>query len=274
MRVSTAERAAHYAKLLRPEQVRLLYASSGMALVTTPVAAVTLTLVSWGRVPPGLAIAWLSYVLSVAVARALLVRRFQQLTSDAVDVPAWCRRFVTGAMAAGLGWGAAGGLFFSAASVPWQMFLALVLAGVTMAAVPVLAPVLAAFCAFTIPTLLPITVRFLPHGPPIGLGMAAFGVLFGTGSRLQRPAPAPGAVWALVLAFENRDLVAAVLSRCRAPARRGQRAGCARRAGTAGARAHGGATPAAGGAAASRRDVARNECEPARADRGVAAGDH
>ena len=49
----------------------------------------------WRRV-----LAWLGYVLSVAAARALIVCRFQQVPSDAVDVPAWYRRFVAGAAAA------------------------------------------------------------------------------------------------------------------------------------------------------------------------------
>jgi PAS domain S-box-containing protein len=222
LRFSTAELAARYAKLLRPEQVRLLYASSGIALVTTPAAALTLALVSWGRVPPGLSMAWLAYMLCVAAARALIVRRFQQVPADAIDVPAWCRRFVTGATAAGLGWGAAGILFFSETSVPWQMFLALVLAGVAMAAVPVLAPVLTAFFAFTIPTLLPIIARFLLQGQPTGLGMAALGVLFGGGLGFSAWRMHQGLVRTLVLAFENRDLVAElsveVLERRRAEA--------------------------------------------------------
>src|SRR5215475_11066227 len=164
LQFSTAELAARYAKLLRPEQIRLLYTNSGIALITTPVAAIMLAIVNWEHVPSGLAMAWLSYVLSVAAARALLMRRFQQVPSDAVDVPVWCRRFVMGAAAAGLGWGAAGILFFSETLGPWQMFLGLVLAGVAMAAVPVLAPVLGAFFAFAIPTLLPIMTRFLLQG--------------------------------------------------------------------------------------------------------------
>jgi PAS domain S-box-containing protein len=208
LRFSTAELAARYAKLLRPEQVRLLYANSGIALITTPVAAVMLAIVSWERVLPGLAIAWLSYMLSVTAARALIVRRFQQVPSDAVDVPAWCRRFVTGAAAAGLGWGAAGFLFFSETSVPWQMFLALVLVGVVMAAVPVLAPVLAAFFAFTVPTLLPITVRFLLQVQPTGLCLAALGVVLGCCLGFGAWRAHQMLVRALVLAFENRDLVA------------------------------------------------------------------
>jgi hypothetical protein len=148
LRLSTAELGARHARLLRAEQVRLLYRSSGIALFTTPVAAVTLAIVSWGHVPAGLAVAWLGYVLSVTAARALIVRQFQRLPSDAVDVGDWFRRFVVGAAATGLGWGTAGILFFSETSVPWQMFLALVLAGVTMASVPVLAPVMTAFLAF------------------------------------------------------------------------------------------------------------------------------
>ena len=207
LRFSTAELAARHATLLRAEQVRLLYANSGIALVTTPVAATTLAVVSSGLVPPGLTIAWLGYVLSVAAARALIVRRFQRLPPDVVDVAVWCRRFVAGAAAAGLGWGAAGILFFSDTSVPWQMFLALVLAGVAMASVPVLAPVMAAFLAFTIPTLLPITGRFLLQGQPTGLGMAVLGVVFGGGLAFGAWRMHQAIVRALLLAFENRELV-------------------------------------------------------------------
>ncbi len=208
LRFYSGELAARHARLLRAEQVRLLYASSGIALVTTPVAATTLAIVSWGRVPPGLAVAWLAYVLSVAAARALIARRFLRLPRDTVDVAAWCRRFVVGAAAGGLGWGAAGILFFADTSVPWQMFLALVLAGVAMASVPVLAPVMAAFFAFTIPTLVPIIGRFLLQGQSTGLSMAALGVLFGGGLAFGAGRMHQAIVRALVLAFENRDLVA------------------------------------------------------------------
>ena len=222
LRLSTAELGARHARLLRAEQVRLLYGSSGIALVTTPVAAITLTVVSWGQLPPRLAVAWLGYVLSVVAARALIVRGFQRLPSDAVDVAAWYWRFVAGAAAAGLGWGAAGILFFSEISVPRQMFLALVLAGVAMASVPVLAPVMAAFLAFAIPTLLPITARFLLQGQSTGLGVAALGVLFGGGLGFSAWRMHHAIVRALMLAFENRDLVAElsveVLERSRAEA--------------------------------------------------------
>jgi PAS domain S-box-containing protein len=208
LQFSTGELAARHAKLLRAEQVRLLYASSGIALVTTPVAATTLAIASWGRVSPGFAVAWLAAVLSVAAARALIVRRFLRRPPDAVDVAAWCRRFIAGAAAGGLGWGAAGILFFSDTSVPWQMFLALVLAGVAMASVPVLAPVMAAFFAFTIPTLLPITGRFLLQGQATGPSMAALGAVFGGGLAFSAWRMHQAIVRALLLAFENRDLVA------------------------------------------------------------------
>ena len=222
LRLSTAEFGARHARLLRAEQVRLLYGSSGIALVTTPVAAITLAIVSWGQPPPGLAVAWLGYVLSVVAARALIVWGFRRLPPDAVDVAAWYRRFVAGAAAAGLGWGAAGILFFSETSVPRQMFLALVLAGVAMASVPVLAPVMAAFLAFTIPTLVPITARFLLQGQSTGLGVATLGVLFGGGLGFSAWRMHQAIVRALMLAFENRDLVAElsveVLERSRAEA--------------------------------------------------------
>jgi len=204
---STAELATRHARLLRIEQVRLLYRNSGIALVTTPVASITLAIVGWGHAPRALILAWLAYVLGVATARALIVRRFHERPPEAVHLSVWCRRFVAGAAAAGLGWGVAGLLFFSVTSVPWQMFLALVLAGVAMAAVPVLSPVMPAFLAFAVPTLLPITARFLLEGPPTGLATAALGVLFGGGLGVSAWRMHQAIARSLLLAFENSDLV-------------------------------------------------------------------
>ena len=207
-RVPTRELAARHATLLRAEQVRLLYASSGIALVTTPIASVMLAVIGAAYVPTRLAVGWLGYVLAVAIARSVAKWRFQRLPVETIDVAAWCRLFVAGAAGAGLGWGAAGILFFSETSGAWLTFLALVLAGVAMASVPVLAPVMAAFLAFTIPTLLPMTVRLLLQGHPTGLAMAALGALFGTGLGFSAWRMHRAIVRALVLAFENRDLVA------------------------------------------------------------------
>ena len=136
-RLSTHVLAVRHVQRLRAELVRLLYASSSIALITTPLASITLAIIGWTRAPAALVLAWLGYVLAVAVTRALMVQRFRRLPPDAVDVTTWSRRFVVGVAAAGLGWGMAALLFFST-STPWQMFLALVLAGVAMAAVPVL----------------------------------------------------------------------------------------------------------------------------------------
>src|SRR5215468_11783472 len=105
---STRPRAAlvaRHARLLREEQVRLLYASSGIALVTTPLASVTVAIVGAGQVPAGLLVAWLAYVMAVAGARALMVWRFRQARAAALDVDVWHRRFVIGAACAGAGWG-------------------------------------------------------------------------------------------------------------------------------------------------------------------------
>ncbi len=221
-RDSSDDLARRHAGLVRAEQVRLLYRSARIALVTTPIAAVTLSIVSWNRVGPAIAIGWLVFMLGVAAARLVLVQRFQRQAPGDADVADWGRPFVAGAAAAGIGWGAAGLLFFSPASVPWQMFLSLVLAGVAMAAVPVLSPLRTAFAAFAIPTLVPITARFFVQADATGLGMGILGVVFGGGLGLSAWRLNQAIARALVLAFENRDLVAElsveVLERRRAEA--------------------------------------------------------
>ena len=196
-----------YEPRLRAELVRQLYASSGTALITTPLASLTLAVIGWNRAPAALVAAWVGYILVVAIARALIVRRFRRLRADQVDVVTWSERFVTGAGAAGLGWGLGGVLLFSDTSAAWQMFLALVLAGVATAAVPVLAPVMSAFLAFTIPALVPIVARFVITGRPTGFAIAALGVVFGAGLVVSAWRMHQAIVRSLVLAFENHDLV-------------------------------------------------------------------
>jgi hypothetical protein len=88
-RLSTSDLAARHAPRLRAEQVRMLYASSSIALITTPLASITLAVVGWPRAPFGMVTAWLGYVLAVAIARALIVRSFRRLPAEAVDVTAW-----------------------------------------------------------------------------------------------------------------------------------------------------------------------------------------
>jgi PAS domain S-box-containing protein len=204
---SAEELALRHAALLRAEQVRLLYANLGIALVTTPAASVTLVILRLSDVPFGLAAIWLGYVLTVALVRAFSLWRFRQVPGGKVDVAVWRRRFVVGAAAAGLGWGASGIVFFPETSMPWQMVLALIVAGVATASVPVLASDMAAFLAFSIPTVAPITARFLMEGHAIGIGMAVLGTIFGGGLVFGAWRMHGAVVRALVLAFENRDLV-------------------------------------------------------------------
>jgi PAS domain S-box-containing protein len=193
---------------VRTEQVRLVYANSRIALVTTPVAALMLAVVSWERTPTTALAVWLAWTLGVSAVRFALSRRFLALAVDAVDIAAWRRRFVLGALAAGIGWGGAGALLFPDVSVRWQMFLGLVIAGVAMASAPVLSPVPAAFHAFVVPTVLPITLRFLLQGQAIGFATGALGLVFLSGLVLSAWRMHRTLAEALALSFENRDLVA------------------------------------------------------------------
>ncbi len=175
--------------------------------------------------------------------------------------------------AAGLGWGAAGVVFFSQTSVPWQMILSLILAGVAMAAVPVLAPLMTAFLAFAIPALLPITAQFFLQREATAFGMGIFGVLFGGGLALQRLAHEPGDRASSPAGLrEPRSRRRAVGRGAGAQPGGGERAGGARSAGAARARAHGGSASSPRGAEAGRRGAAGDQREPPRADRVLTAG--
>ena len=84
------------------------------------------------------------------------------------QVRRWRNRFLAGAAASGLLWGAAGSFLFPEHSLPHQVFVSFVVAGMIAGAVGTLSAVTWAFALFAVPALLPIVVQFLLHAGELG----------------------------------------------------------------------------------------------------------
>jgi len=144
---------------LRHEKVRMLHDSLPLSLAATLINATILALILHGYVANTSLFAWYGATLVVTFGRYLLYRRF--LSRNILFEPdsLWLRRFNLGVAFSGLIWGSSGILLLSPSSASHQMFLMLVLAGMSAGAVTTLAASLSSIRLFLMLTLLPVMLR-------------------------------------------------------------------------------------------------------------------
>jgi len=195
-------------RAIRAEQIKLLYANGPLAFAGHFINSLFLVTVLWNAAPQARLLGWLAYTIAMAAIRFLLARRFWRLQPDPVRIAAWCRLFTAGSVLSGLGWGSAAFLIFPEASVPHQMFLTLVVAGMGAGAVTLVSAVKSAFLGFTLPAFLPLVLRLSMHGDPLEQAIGAVVALFAgymlfTGLRMHDTIAT-----SLSLRYENQALIA------------------------------------------------------------------
>ena len=196
-----------WASQIEAEQVHLLYAHAS-ATVTAAVLNVGLTLwVFWNTAPRQTLLVWSAVTLTVSFLRLLLAHCYHRASPGLGDTRRWRTRFIIGAGAAGISWGAAGIVLFPADSLPYQVFLVYMLGGMVIGASAVLSSVLAAYWALLLPTALPIFLQLLLQGNSLSFAMGlmlAGGVTVFIFSARQVHASITESIR---LRFENLDLV-------------------------------------------------------------------
>ncbi len=160
-------------------QVEQSYRQLPIALLVHLVIALLLSFFLWEAVDRTTLDVWLSTILVVTAMRYVLLRAYHRGTADARAERLWATYSVLGACAAGLAWGAAGYFLFVAESLPHQMFLAFVLAGMVAGAIPLLSFLGPAFPCFVIPIVLPIAYRMMEAGDQVHIAMAPMILVFG-----------------------------------------------------------------------------------------------
>ena len=118
-------------------------------------------------------------MLAVCALRLHQSRAFARAMPAPQQVRRWRNRFLAGAAASGLLWGAAGLFLFPEHSLPHQVFVSFVIAGMIAGAVGTLSAVTWAFALFAVPALLPIVLQFLLHAGELGFSMSFMAVLYG-----------------------------------------------------------------------------------------------
>ncbi len=124
-------------------------------------------------------LAWLLLVLLVTLSRAILVIAYQRSpVDDNSTARARLAKFRLGVLVAGAVWGSAGFLFFPANDPQHQMFLILMLAGLTAGGVVSYAGDLVCAIGFSLLALLPIIIHLLIMDDGLYASMGMAGMLY------------------------------------------------------------------------------------------------
>ena len=161
------------------EQVRLLHDNALLSQLIALFNAGILSYVQWGVVDRPTIVFWLTCMVSVSLLRLGQARAFARAADMPERVSTWRNRFLLGVGASGILWGAAGVFLFPDHSLPHQVFVSFVIAGMIAGAVATLSPMISAFALFTVPATLPIVLQFLLRGGEVFFPMAVMAVLYG-----------------------------------------------------------------------------------------------
>ena len=140
--------------MIETDLVDLLYRQTVPGLIATVVNGGLLVLVLWSEIGQIQLLGWYSFIIVASGARYLLVRRYQK-GRQRHATRTWQNRFLIGVIAAGIGWGAAGTLLFPEHSAQHQMFIFVIIAGMTAGAAPFLSPIQSVYMGYLIPALVP-----------------------------------------------------------------------------------------------------------------------
>jgi hypothetical protein len=195
-------------RLVRAEQVKLLYSKAPVVSMATIVNAPLLAFILWGEVWHTALIAWLIAMTMLSMGRLWLALEYRRTPPSLIEDSPWEARYLVGTALAGTGWGAAGFFLFPDASVVHQLFLIFVLGGMTAGAVAAYATTMAGFALFALPALIPLIVRLLIAGGDLNLARAAMVALFAILLMFIARMIHLMILTSLNLRFENRDLVA------------------------------------------------------------------
>jgi signal transduction histidine kinase len=161
------------------EIVRLGYSDLPAGLGATLVVSIGLAWIVARHPGAEHAWAWLTAVLSACAWRFGAVIWYRRVKRDPAQVEAGEKRFIAGAVLAGLGWGYAAWVFYPIMTGDHELpLLVLVLAGMTAGATRSLGPIPAACWSFQALTLVPLIARLMLGGTLVQTLMGVLAVLY------------------------------------------------------------------------------------------------
>lgn len=204
--------SADLALRIRREQIRLLYANLYNGWIATPLCALLVALIMRESASGTPLIAWLSAIMGVSALRLWSNIEFNKVRDGEFDCRKWEYFFMRGAGAAGVLWGSTMTPGFFPDSIPVQVFILLLVAGLTAGTTMAYSARWHGPAWFGLPAMVPFTVRFFWHGDPMHAAMGFATLIFVIlNTSITRNGYAT-VLRSLKLMFENTALVAGLQS--------------------------------------------------------------
>ncbi|MBU0814354.1 MAG: PAS domain-containing protein, partial [Gammaproteobacteria bacterium] len=169
----SAEQRMLQAEQLRMHHVNLPYEVGGSLLT-----GLILAFVQWGTVSNAAVLAWLTWLALTHGARFLNDRAEQRLVPGTRDNSELLKRVHVHSVAHGVAWGLASLLLFPPGNFEHQIFLALMVLGMTAACLTITALDVKAALLYNVLSMSPLIVRLLIEGGDMAATMALMGLVF------------------------------------------------------------------------------------------------
>jgi diguanylate cyclase (GGDEF)-like protein/PAS domain S-box-containing protein len=163
---------------VRVDQIRMVYKNTPLALFVSFLNSLILVYLLWPQIDRLSLIVWLLAIFLINLPRFYLAIRFRQINPAENNIEKWAKWSRVGALSNGLGWGAASYFLFASESLPHQVFLAFVIAGISAGAVTTLAVQRSAIIGFIMLATLPLSYRFFLANHDFSMAMCVVTILF------------------------------------------------------------------------------------------------
>jgi PAS domain S-box-containing protein len=165
-------------RMLQAEQLRMHHVNLPYELGGSLLTGLILAFVQWGTVSHMAVLVWLAWLALTHGARFLNDRAEQRLVPGERESSALLRRVHVHTVAHGVAWGMAGLLLFPSGNFEHQIFLALVVLGMTAGCLTITALDVKAALLYNVISMLPLIVRLLIEGGDMAATMALMGLMF------------------------------------------------------------------------------------------------
>ncbi len=175
--------------------------------IVSIIAAVVLLLVLNGEAEQQLLNIWFGLMVSINLVRLVLTNRYKYTGSSQKQQYLYYRLLILLTASVGCTWGVGGTLFLQQVSLPYQVFITLVVAGMTAGAVASYTASITAYTVFSLPSAVPIGIWLLLQENRVQLAMGTMVLVFTTAMWMSTRRYHKMLIDSLVLQAEKESLI-------------------------------------------------------------------
>ncbi|MGD9850914.1 MAG: ATP-binding protein [Nitrospirales bacterium] len=162
----------------RRQQVHQLFSLVPIAILASLINGGLVGLILIEVIQPSVVWGWLLGLVVINVLWTGLVFAYRRASKPLARPHLWLAGFVTGNLVSGLLWGTAGIALYPPSSPSHEMFLTLVMGGMTAGSTAIHAAYFPAFLAYSLPTILPLPIQFFMQGDAPHQAVSMMGLMF------------------------------------------------------------------------------------------------